>query len=122
MLKIKLKPRASFQPGERISVGVGWDTQEPLTLLHLETVWKTSGKGTEDVGVVSRLVIDDPQPAERRVVQIRLPQEPWSYSGRLLSIQWFLQLTAFPSESCRLMPIVISPIDGCVTGDFDAGP
>src|SRR5689334_16232627 len=94
-LKILLREeRRSFQNGETMEGVAGWRLEKPPESVELRLFWFTRGKGTEDVGVVSRMRFDAPQQEEGRKFGFTLPAEPWTFSGQLISLIWALELVA----------------------------
>jgi hypothetical protein len=65
--------------------------------VELSVLWRTSGKGTEDIGVVhyQAWTPEDgtltalPNP---NTFTARLPRTPWSYDGELVKIHWLARL------------------------------
>ncbi len=109
MLEISLGERLAFEPAEEVQVGVGWKLLEAATSIELRVVWNTSGKGTQDVEVVHRELFEFPSAEDSRRPTLRLPREPYSFSGRLVSVMWALELVALPSGASTRQEIVIAP-------------
>ena len=113
-LKILLRDeRTSFHPGETIEGVAGWRLDKPPKSIELRLFWFTRGKGTEDVGVVNQINFPAPQAEEGRTFSFKLPPEPWSFSGQLISLIWALELVVDPgiakaSQSTRV-ELVVSP-------------
>lgn len=65
--------------------------------VELSVLWRTSGKGTEDIGVAfyqDWTARDDtlagmPNP---HTFAVALPQTPWSYDGTLVKIHWLARV------------------------------
>src|SRR5581483_3684279 len=65
--------------------------------VELSVLWRTSGKGTEDIGVVhyqawtpdDGTLITLPNP---NTFAAKLPWTPWSYDGELVKIHWLARL------------------------------
>lgn len=65
--------------------------------VELSVLWRTSGKGTEDIGVVfyrawkpdDGTLAEFPNPNTFAVV---LPPTPWSYDGTLIKIHWLARV------------------------------
>lgn len=65
--------------------------------IELSVLWHTSGKGTEDMGVVhfQSWTQDDgtlgamPNPF---AFAVKLPETPWSYDGKLIKIHWLTRI------------------------------
>lgn len=65
--------------------------------VELSVLWQTSGKGTEDMGVVfyqgwkaeDGTLAGMPNP---NTFTVRLPRTPWSYDGELIKIHWLARI------------------------------
>jgi hypothetical protein len=99
----------NFRVGETVEGVAGWRLEKPPTSVELRLFWFTRGKGTEDVGVVSQIRFDAPQQEEGRKFSFTLPEEPWSFSGQLISLIWALELVAEPGGRNARVELVLSP-------------
>ncbi|MBK8000330.1 MAG: hypothetical protein IPK15_16810 [Verrucomicrobia bacterium] len=109
-LKILLRDeRLNYRPGETIEGVAGWRLDQPPKGVELRLFWFTRGKGTEDVGVVTSTNFPSPQIEEGRKFTFTLPQDPWSFSGQLISVIWALELVAQPGNHSTRLEIVVSP-------------
>lgn len=96
-----------FRPSETIRGTVSWRLDADPHKLELRLFWYTRGKGDQDVEVVDRLSLD--AAAGRRDFSFMLPGEPYSFSGKFISLVWALELvSAEPEETCRF-EFVMSP-------------
>src|SRR5437868_2644893 len=101
--------RTEFDPGEEIEVELQWELDDPATAVELRVVWSTAGKGTTDIQVVKVERIEEPSVRETRRLKLTLPRSPYSYSGKLISIVWGLELVVLPQEESARMEVVIGP-------------
>ena len=101
--------REAFAPGEVLEGKAAWQLDQPQKKIFLRLFWFTRGKGTEDIEVVSETVFDNPLTSESRPFKITLPQSPYSFSGKLVSLIWALELVASDNETAVTREIVISP-------------
>lgn len=125
MFKIRTrKNQLDYVPGETIDVKVFWDVDEfvrehddefdeglsPVDRLELRLVWSTEGKGSTNFGVAISETIENPALKGEETIRLKLPKQPYSFSGRLISIVWALEFVALPlgSPSTR-REIVIAP-------------
>ncbi len=110
-LSINLRDnRESFVPGETLAIEgkASWQLDKAPEKLFLRLFWYTRGKGTEDIEVVSETVFDHPLAAETRPFKIPLPQSPYSFSGKLVSLIWALELVTGDNDTAITKEIVIS--------------
>jgi hypothetical protein len=98
-----------FMPGEEVVGEVSWRLDAPQPAVELRLFWHTQGKGTSDVSVVDKISFDNPARQERRDFRFRLPDAPYSFSGKLISLEWALELIVPSPWEIERLPIVISP-------------
>ena len=109
-LKILLADdRKQFRPGETLQGIAGWRLTAIPRRVDLRLFWYTRGKGTEDVGVANRIGFEQPQAEEGRRFSFVLPEEPYSFSGQLLSLVWALELVVEPGAQTTRLEFVLSP-------------
>ena len=84
--------QTSFSPGQIISGTVRWRYLEPPQKVNLRLFWYTEGKGDEDVSLVEKIEFDGPQISDNRRFEFQLPIGPYSFSGKLISLLWGLEL------------------------------
>lgn len=98
-----------YTPGERIRGRVRWDPAPGTSSAHLRLLWFTQGKGDRDVGIAGDLALDQPAAGGERSFEFTAPASPPSFSGRLVSVLWTLELTLEPSHLVHRHDITISP-------------
>ncbi|MCB1125357.1 MAG: hypothetical protein KDM81_02595 [Verrucomicrobiae bacterium] len=104
-----LEDQAAFRPGELLRGGAGWQVGEPPRSVETRLFWYTKGKGTEDVEVVATESFERPQMQDARPFEFRLPAAPYSFSGKLISLIWAVELVAQPSGDAARVEFVLSP-------------
>ncbi len=101
--------RESFAPGDVLKGEATWQLDKTPEKMFLRLFWYTRGKGTEDIEVVSETVFAHPLASETRSFKIPLPQKPYSFSGKLVSLTWALELVTSDNDTAVTKEIVISP-------------
>ncbi|HWI59581.1 MAG TPA: hypothetical protein VNZ22_20300 [Bacillota bacterium] len=101
--------RTAYEPGEELVGTAHWKLEEPPRAVELRLFWFTRGKGTEDAGVIETRRFDRPSREETHSFRLRLPQEPYSFSGKLISLVWALELVAEPSKAVTRLEIIMAP-------------
>jgi hypothetical protein len=101
--------RRTFEPGDEISGEVRWELQEAPRSVELRLFWFTKGKGTEDAGVMDTLRFEHAGAQEKRAFKFRLPDSPYSFSGRLITLAWALELVVAPSKEVARLEFVMAP-------------
>ena len=113
-LKIELRTaRTNFAPGEELAGTASWILDQTPRAMELRLFWFTKGEGNEDVGVVETVRFDHPAAQESRPFRLQLPELPYSFSGKLITLAWALELVAEPSQMVTRVEIVVAP-DGRV--------
>jgi hypothetical protein len=85
---------ASRKPREVLELLAQWSLPSTPRSLEARLFWFTRGKGTEDVGVVATEVVPAPAAQGTHRVKFTLPEAPYSFSGRFISLIWAVDLVA----------------------------
>ena len=101
--------RTWFKPGELIEGRASWHFEEEVDAIEVRLFWYTSGKGSQDVGIVRVLRTERPDTSGFREFSIRVPEAPYSFSGKLITLAWGIELVAVPSGETERLDILIGP-------------
>ena len=102
--------RSSFLPGEEVSGTVSWSFATAPTFAQLQLYWTTRGKGTVDLEVIESVSFESPAASAEHPFAFRLPAAgPYSFSGKLISLLWFIKLYVKPTKETVELPITVSP-------------
>jgi hypothetical protein len=122
LLRIELaEGRSSYLPGETVAGHAAWCLEGAPASAELRLFWRTEGKGDSDQEIVEALPFAAPLPDDRRPFAIRLPAAPWSFSGKLVSLIWALELVV-SGEGAARVEIIVSPTGEELLLHPDAGP
>lgn len=99
----------AFLPGETVEGTVSWQLDGPAQTVELRLLWYTQGKGDQDVGVVSSVPFGSPGLQDSRPFRVSLPDGPFSFSGKLISLSWALELVVEPGSRASRTEITVSP-------------
>lgn len=86
-----------FTPGDTISGKVNWDIVSGANAVAFRLFWYTSGKGTQDVMVLEE--VEWPISQGSAQFSFVLPNEPYSFSGTLVSLAWAIEAIILPDET-----------------------
>lgn len=100
--------RSAFRPGEPLSGRVSWRVDDQPVSVELRLFWYTSGKGTQDTGVVQTMTFAAPRLQDQRDFTLPLPREPYSFSGTLISLAWAIELIVEPGTVVERREFVLS--------------
>ncbi len=98
-----------FSPGQSLQGAIQYRFETEPEYLELSLFWYTSGKGTRDIGVVETRRFEDPGTLGSKDFAFTLPEGPYSFSGRLISLSWLLELTSSSGSRTVRHEIVVSP-------------
>lgn len=99
--------QTAFLPGRPIRGCVRWHADRYPKQAALRLLWFTVGKGTEDVGVAEEVEFHNPDTIGSETFEFTAPHAPWSFSGKLISLIWTLELTV--GKECVRRNITLSP-------------
>ena len=107
-LRIDISEQRGYKPGETIRGRVTWQVDKEPQSAELRLFWYTSGKGTQDVENVDSVTFPTPQMNDDRTFSLSLPRQPFSFSGKLISIVWALELIVEPGSNVERREFVMS--------------
>lgn len=109
-LLIQIRDRQTdFSPRDTVMGEVAWQLDAPPKSAELRLLWRTSGRGSPDVGIVETVPFPNPQATETRPFALKLPEGPYSFSGALITLQWALELTTDPGDQTANLEITVAP-------------
>ena len=98
-----------FRPGDEIAGAVRWELDDAPRSAEVHLCWFTRGKGTEDSEIVETLHLDAPQAGDVRTFSFKAPESPYSFSGKLISLIWCVEVLLEPKKRFARETIVIAP-------------
>ena len=101
--------RTVFRPGETIAGDVSWSLPVAPAQISLELFWTTRGKGQVDSEVVQSMQFKHPSASGEERFALKIPNGPFSFSGKLVSLLWGLRLMIHPSQEQAQVNLTISP-------------
>lgn len=103
------KQPAEYEPGEEIAGGAQWRLDRAPASVEARLLWRTSGRGYEDVAVVATASFDAPLQDDTRSFRFTAPEAPYSFSGTLITLRWAIELVALPHSENARVEISIAP-------------
>ncbi len=107
-----------YRPGETITGTAEIMADRDLNARSVAAIlyWKTEGRGDKDEEEAANQVLHQGTlPAGRPMpfnISFTVPQAPWSYSGTLLHIHWFVEIRidiAFGKDIAEAQRIIVAP-------------
>ena len=110
MIKISFnEPSATFAPGDPINGTVTWKSvSEDTSHFEIRLIWFTSGKGSIDVEVVDSISVAKTAAAGETEFKFTAPTRPFSFSAKLISLNWSVEVVEFPSCDGHKQNFVLS--------------
>lgn len=110
LLRIQLEDQGAwFRPGAALTGNVEWALEDEATRIEIRLLWYTQGRGSRDVGVVKREVIEYPGRMGHQSFEWKAPEAPYSFEGRLITLNWVVEAAVDPGDLVEQAPLVISP-------------
>jgi hypothetical protein len=101
--------RTHFSPGDVIAGAADWACDEAPKKGEIRLGWTTAGKGTTDAHTVATQKLKNLKATDLRTFQFKAPEEPYSFSGQLVSLVWAIELVMQPGNQMERCEIVIAP-------------
>ena len=86
---------------------VSWQLDRDPKKAVLRLFWYTEGRGTQDVGIVEELQLPTNQPYHEQEFQFKIPAEPYSFQGKLITLKWALELIV--NKEVNRLDLLVSP-------------
>jgi hypothetical protein len=83
--------KTQFFPGEVIRGVAHWELENVPGSLDLRLFWYTKGKGNTDMQILHTIALKPSKNGEQEF-EFKLPTSPYSFSGKLISLIWALEL------------------------------
>jgi len=99
----------AFVPGDTLRGTVSWRAGTTPKQVELRLFYYTTGKGTRDVVVFDRRDFEAPLAEDERPFEFTLPAGPPSFSGKLVSLIWSLELGVGDDLLVEDFEFVLSP-------------
>lgn len=111
MIELSFEDNAtSYRPSETVSGRARWsvESESPLEI-EIWMGWSTDGKGTEDVEVVESVLLKEQGRFGETFFQFPLPIAPYSFSGKLVSLTWFVEGYIKGREDFNRQSFILTP-------------
>ncbi|MFK7910884.1 MAG: hypothetical protein AB8F34_09790 [Akkermansiaceae bacterium] len=100
-----------FTPGDTINGTLAWNLPEGTERVALRLFWFTSGRGTQDVDIIEQQTWQTGKSNNQgsEMFSFTLPDEPYSFSGKIVSLTWALEAVTLPDETSEQKEFTLSP-------------
>jgi len=101
--------KASYLPGDAVRVEAAWNLDAEPRAVNLRLFWYTQGKGTTDSVIVAEEAYVGPLASGKWNTSLAIPPDAISsYTGRLLSVIWAVEIVAEKKLGFARREIVVS--------------
>ena len=102
-----------FLPGEKIAGNVEWlELSEDSERIEVRLIWFTVGKGDRDAQFVDAKEIAEPVSNGQTDFEFTAPHRPNSFEGKLIALQWAVEVIVFPQRDAEQAKLRIEPSTG----------
>ncbi len=102
-------PVKNFKPGDRVSGAALWQCESPEEVIEVNLIFYTTGKGTPDSEIVEVLRVDSPSLTGRVEFDWVLPGSPYSFTGKLITLKWAVEVVALSSGDTARTDFDLTP-------------
>ncbi len=95
------------RPGERLTGTAAWELDGEADAIEIRLFWYTSGKGSRDVGIVDARRFEHVERQGSRTFSFQIPEGPISFTGKLITLSWAIELVALPSEESGRLDLLV---------------
>lgn len=111
-LDIEIEGGNAFRPGEEICGRARWQLPKNPKWLEVSLFWRTEGRGNQDMRTAERMRFQTSGASGVKDFRLTAPSGPYSYSGTLISIIWWIQLARLGGKNPVRKKITISLTGG----------
>ncbi len=101
--------KTEFRPGERISGQASWALSAAPESVKIHLLWYTEGRGTQDVEVLAAESAATPGANGQKEFSFTLPATPFSFSGKLISLLWAIEVLVNDGDLSERFNFTMSP-------------
>ncbi|CAA6696795.1 MULTISPECIES: hypothetical protein [unclassified Lentimonas] len=98
-----------LQPGQQFSGKILWALEKAPQTVRLTLGWFTEGRGTTDHKIEAELSWTTDATSGEEPFEFTLPPSPYSFDGKLISLNWELSLSVKKGKAEHQLPITVSP-------------
>ena len=95
---ILARTSTEFEPSSPLVGQLTWNLAKAPDRVELRLFWTTFGVGIPESKVIEAVTFERLLTFDSRPFKFQLPPFPYSYRGKLMSLSWVLEATAFPSR------------------------
>lgn len=97
-----------FFPRENIFGEASWSIAKEPRRAEIRLFWYTKGKGDKDVQIVDKIELENIEKYDKKTFSFTLPDSPYSFSGKLISLIWAIEIVFFPTKESEILEFTMS--------------
>lgn len=97
------------KPREQLRGRASWQLSDAPQSVEIRLFWYTSGKGDRDTSLVDSKRFQQVGSSDEQEFEFRLPREPYSFSGKLISLVWAVEVVIEPGGGIAREEFVLAP-------------
>jgi len=101
--------KTRYRPGEWVEGVAFWGLSSAPGSIEVRIYWRTQGKGTQDLEIVRNVKFTQVGLEDRRPFRLQLPAAPYSFSGKLITLAWGVEIVVEPAGESANIEITLSP-------------
>jgi hypothetical protein len=101
--------KTKYRPGEWVEGVAFWSLTAAPESIEVRIYWRTQGKGTQDLEIVRNVKFTQVGLEDRRPFRLQLPAAPYSFSGKLITLAWGVEIVVEPAGESSNIEIILSP-------------
>jgi hypothetical protein len=102
---------AVVRPGSVLRGVASWTLEKECRSVAIRLFWYTRGKATTVAQIVDDVTSNLTSMTGSRPFEFRLPEGPYSFSGKLITLTWAIELVIDPGARTQRVEFVLSPHD-----------
>lgn len=101
--------RTKYRPGDVVRFLARWDLDQSPPFMEARLFWHTAGRGRRDFRLIDTVVFERPPRKDEQRGEFTLPDSPYSFSGKLISLRWTIELVVEGSDAFQRVDLTVSP-------------
>ena len=106
---ILARTSGEFEPASQLIGQLTWNLAKAPDRVELRLFWSTFGVGIAENKIIDAVTFERLLTFDSRPFKFQLPAFPYSYRGKLMSLSWVLEATAFPSRRNVRKHFILGP-------------
>jgi hypothetical protein len=101
--------KTNYQPGGWLEGKATWQLDKSADWIEVRLLWFTQGKGDSDISVEETVRVEAPPLSDSCPFRFQLPLAPYSFSGKLISLIWAVEIVAEGDKNAARYEFTLSP-------------